>query len=230
MRRHPAVQRVGEAWDPGWIVHHRDDLLVLDKPSGLLCQPGLGPQLGDSLISRVQHHWPEARLVHRLDRDTSGLILVALNAELHRALSALFAERRVDKIYLADVQGRPAADAGCIELPIARRQRQPPLYGPDPAGKPSRTLWRVLASAPAPGLAAGTSRLELQPHTGRSHQLRVHLSAIGHPILGDPLYGSANGALDGVAAPQRLHLHASGLRFAHPFSGAPIRLSSACPF
>ncbi|MEY4297251.1 MAG: hypothetical protein RLZZ423_430 [Cyanobacteriota bacterium] len=229
------ARRVAERHDPAWIIHAADDLLVLDKPPGLLSQPGLGPALADSLISRVQGRWPEARLVHRLDRDTSGLILVALSAELHRALSGLFAQRLVEKRYLADVQGRPAAAEGRIDLAIARRQRQPPLYGPDPEGKPCRTLWRWLAPAPS----AGASRLELQPLTGRSHQLRVHLSAIGHPILGDPLYAPAAA---GAGAEQqerqspppvgtrRLHLHASALRFAHPFSGEPLAFRSACPF
>jgi tRNA pseudouridine32 synthase/23S rRNA pseudouridine746 synthase len=224
MGRPPAIRRVADRLDPAWILHAADDLLVLDKPPGLLCQPGLGPELADSLISRVQQRWPEARLVHRLDRDTSGLILVALSAELHRGLSGLFAQRQVEKRYLADVQGRPVAGEGRIDLAIARRQRQPPLYGPDPTGKPCRTLWR---------------RLELQPLTGRSHQLRVHLSAIGHPILGDPLYAPAAA---GARAEQqerpppppvgsrRLHLHASGLRFVHPFSGEPLAFQSACPF
>ncbi|MFM7651412.1 MAG: RluA family pseudouridine synthase [Vulcanococcus sp.] len=223
MPKPPALHRVDDRVDPRWIVHHAADLLVLNKPSGLLTQPGLGPQLADSLISRVQRHWPEARLVHRLDRDTSGLLLVALGAELHRALSLLFAQRRVEKRYVADVQGRPAAAEGCIELAIARRQRQPPLYGPDPAGKPCRTHWRWIA----PAAIAGASRLELQPHTGRSHQLRVHLSAIGHPILGDPLYGPAGAEPGGVG---RLHLHAGGLRFTHPFSGEPLAFHAACPF
>ena len=230
MRRLPATRRVDELWECPRVVHASDDLLVLDKPSGLLSQPGLGPQLADSLISRVQRRWPEARLVHRLDRDTSGLILVALSADLHRALSTLFAQRRVEKRYVADVRGQPAAVEGCIELPIARRQRQPPLYGPDPAGKPCRTLWRLLALTPASALAAGASRLELEPHTGRSHQLRVHLSAIGHPILGDPLYGHDGAFEDGAAGPRRLHLHASGLRFEHPFNGEPLSFHSPCPF
>ena len=202
-----------------WIVAADGDLLVLNKPTGLLSQPGLGPHLADSLISRVQRRWPEARLVHRLDRDTSGLILVACSADLHRALSALFARREVHKLYLADVQGLPQAEAGSIQLPIARRQRQPPLYGPDPAGKPCRTDWRLLPHAVPAG-----SRLELTPHTGRSHQLRVHLSAIGHPILGDPLYGPP------LAASERLHLHASGLQFRHPHTGELLVFRSPCPF
>ena len=215
-----------EGFDHRWLVQQVGDLLVLDKPSGLLSQPGLGAQLADSLIGRVQDRWPEARLVHRLDRDTSGLILVALSAGLHRALSALFAQRQVDKRYRADVWGRPPAVAGCITLAIARRQRQPPLYGPDPRGRPSRTDWRWIA----PAAIAGASRLELQPQTGRSHQLRVHLSAIGHPILGDPLYGSGGAPGPEQHGPGRLHLHATGLAFAHPLSGEPLHFRSPCPF
>jgi tRNA pseudouridine32 synthase/23S rRNA pseudouridine746 synthase len=135
---------MAEPLDPTWIVHHGDDLIALNKPSGLLCQPGLGPALADSLITRVQHHWPQAQLVHRLDRDTSGLILVALTPELHRALSRLFAERQVLKRYVADVHGVPLEAQGLIELPIAKRQHRPPLYGVDSAGKPCITGWRLL--------------------------------------------------------------------------------------
>ncbi|MFM2081093.1 MAG: hypothetical protein RLZZ219_1775 [Cyanobacteriota bacterium] len=202
-----------------WIVALDAGLLVLDKPAGLLCQPGLGPAQADALISRVRRRWPAAELVHRLDRDTSGLILVALEPDLHRALSRLFAARAVSKRYLADVAGRPSQPAGRIELPIAKRCHRPPLYGPDPAGKPSRTDWRLLAVRPD----GHSSRLELRPRTGRSHQLRVHLSAVGHPILGDPLYGPP-------AAEQRLHLHACGLRFRHPATGRLCAYEAPCPF
>ena len=206
----------------GWMCHRAADLLVFDKPAGLLCQPGLGPELSDSLITRVQRRWPAALLVHRLDRDTSGLILVALSADLHRALSALFAQRAVQKGYVAEVHGVPAAAEGCITLPIAKQRHRPPLYGPDPAGKACRTDWRLLAAAPD----GASSRLELRPLTGRSHQLRVHLRAIGHPILGDPLYGPpASGA-----GPQRLHLHATSLGFRHPQSGQELSFHSPCPF
>ena len=205
------------AFDTGWIVHHGDALLVLNKPSGLLCQPGLA--VADSLISRVQQHWPQAQLVHRLDRDTSGLILVALTPELHRALSRLFAERQVHKHYVADVHGVPAGVAGVVELPIAKRQHRPPLYGVDPAGRPCRTRWRLIAAQGA------SSRLALEPLTGRSHQLRVHLQAIGHPILGDPLYG-----LPQAAPATRLHLHASGLRLRHPISGCALAFELPVPF
>ena len=224
---------MGEPLDPAWIVHTAADLLVLEKPAGLLSQPGLGPELADSLITRVQRRWPQARLVHRLDRDTSGLIAVALCPELHRLLSIAFAERRVEKVYVADVLGQPAATGGCIELPIAKCQHRPPRYGVDHGrGKPCRTLWRRQAVEPlAFGESPLASRLELQPHTGRSHQLRVHLQAIGHPILGDPLYGPAAGDPDrDHQAGRRLHLHATGLRFQHPLSGEPLVFRSAVPF
>jgi len=216
---------MAEPLDPTWIIHHCDDLLVLDKPTGLLCQPGLGQALADSLITRVQHRWPEAQLVHRLDRDTSGLILVALTPELHRALSLLFAERQVLKRYVADVHGVPAEAEGVIELPIAKRQHRPPLYGVDPAGKPCITRWRRLEEIQPTGQNAAISRLELEPVTGRSHQLRVHLSAIGHPIFGDPLYGepAAWGA-------ERLHLHACALQLQHPLTGRPMLLEAPVPF
>ena len=192
-------------------------LLALAKPSGLLSQPGLGPELADSLISRAQQRWPEARLVHRLDRDTSGLILLARDADTHRLLSAAFADRRVHKTYLARVQGVPAARGGLIDQPLARLATRPPLYGVVPVtagGKPALTRWRQLD----PRRHGNT--LLLQPHTGRSHQLRVHLAWLGHPVLGDPLYG------DPASAP-RLQLHAVGLRLRHPVTGASLRLRCA---
>jgi len=208
-------------------VHADDGLLVLNKPAGLLSQPGLGPEQADSLISRVQHHWPQAQLVHRLDRDTSGLILVALTPELHRALSRMFAERCVHKRYVADVHGVPEQVEGQIELPIAKRQHRPPLYGIDPAGKPCSTRWRRLdRSAPE----QRCSRLELEPRTGRSHQLRVHLQAIGHPILGDPLYGLKPESGSVGPLPSRLHLHAAALAFSHPGDGQLLSLQVPCPF
>lgn len=212
-----------------WLLQARADLLVLNKPAGLLCQPGLGPEKADSLISRVQQRWPQARLVHRLDQATSGLILVALSAELHRELSRLFAQRLVQKHYCADVVGLPAAREGSITLPIAKRQHRPPLYGVDPAGKPCCTHWRQLAVLEPPGaMGPGRSRLRLQPVTGRSHQLRVHLKAIGHPIVGDELYGLPMARP--AAEPERLRLHATELAFQHPFSAEPLRFTSVCPF
>lgn len=157
--------------------------------------------------------------MHRLDRDTSGLILLARDAGTHRALSAAFAERRVRKTYLARVEGLPVARGGWIDQPLARLASRPPRYGVVPVaggGKPALTRWRLLERGPCSSLVV------LQPHTGRSHQLRVHLAALGHPVLGDPLYG------DPAAAP-RLQLHAAGLRFRHPVTGEPLRLRSWCP-
>ena len=210
--------------DPGCCVLYADPwLLVLVKPSGLLSQPGLGPELADSLISRAQERWPEVRLVHRLDRDTSGLILLARDATTHRALSAAFAERRVRKTYLAMVQGLPADRGGIIDQPLARIATRPPRYGVVPlecGGKSAFTRWRVLRRF------VGSSLLLLQPRTGRSHQLRVHLAAIGHPVLGDPLYGDTL-YCEPAAAP-RLQLHAAGLQLLHPATGKPLHLRSRC--
>ena len=148
-----ALPVIREGLDPAWIVHQAPDLLVLNKPHGLLCQPGLGPELADSLISRVQQRWPQAQLVHRLDRDTSGLILVSITSELHRELSRMFAERQVQKRYVADVHGVPDQPHGLIEWPIAKRQHRPPLYGVDPAGRapaaPAGACCRRMAAAAA---------------------------------------------------------------------------------
>jgi len=210
--------------DPGCCVLYADPwLLALLKPSGLLSQPGLGPELADSLISRAQQRWPEARLVHRLDRDTSGLILLARDATTHRALSAAFAERRVRKTYLAVVQGLPADRGGVINQPLARIATRPPRYGVVPleqGGKPALTRWRVLRRF------EGSSLLLLQPRTGRSHQLRVHLAYLGHPVLGDPIYGDP--LYGEPAAAPRLQLHAAGLQLLHPSTGKPLHLRSRC--
>jgi tRNA pseudouridine32 synthase/23S rRNA pseudouridine746 synthase len=201
------------------LVHADPWLLAVHKPPGLLSQPGLGPELSDSVVTRLQRRWPTARLVHRLDRDTSGLLLLALDAASHRQLSLQFQQRRVGKVYLAEVHGRLEAGRGRIEFPLARVGTRPPRYGVVCGGKPSLTLWRRLVRHP------DRTRLLLLPRTGRSHQLRVHLAAIGHPILGDPLYGPE---LQGDhPGPGRLRLHALGLRLRHPHSGALLRLRCA---
>ncbi|GAB6046638.1 RluA family pseudouridine synthase [Methyloparacoccus murrellii] len=192
-------------------------LIVADKPSGLLCQPGRGPDLADSLLTRLRRYWPTLQLVHRLDRDTSGLLLLAHDPVLHRALSRLFAERRIDKVYCADVVGVPGRSQGAIRLPLVKCGDRPPRYRADPCGRPCHTEWRRLDSHD------GWCRLELRPRTGRSHQLRVHLAALGHPILGDPIYGDPHSA-------GRLRLHACALGFAHPASGEPLVFRSPCPF
>lgn len=156
--------------------------MVVDKPAGLLCQPGLGPHQQDSLISRLQLASPQLRLVHRLDRDTSGLLLLAKDPDMLRLLGAQFARRLVRKLYLADVQGQVGGLRGLIDLPLVRLKRQPPTYGVHPGGKDCITLWRRLQ------VMECSTRLWLSPRTGRSHQLRAHLAALHHPIIGDPIY------------------------------------------
>lgn len=203
------------------IVYLDAQLIVLDKPSGLLAVPGLGPENQDNLASRVQAVYPEARVVHRLDRDTSGLIVMARDADSQRRLNCQFQERQVEKTYHAVVIGQPLDDAGCIEWPLRKDFARPPRHCVDPLlGKPATTFWCVLSRA------ADRARLELTPRTGRSHQLRVHLSHLGHPILGDPLYGQA----DAVGLADRLSLHASRLELEHPATGRRIAWASECPF
>ncbi|MBT9487809.1 MAG: RluA family pseudouridine synthase [Rubrivivax sp.] len=191
-----------------------DHLLVLDKPAGLLAVPGrIDP---DCLATRAQALWPDVRVVHRLDQATSGLMTFARGAEAQRVLSAAFAEQRVDKQYLAIVEGLLADDQGEIDLPLAADWPNRPRQVVDPVrGKASRTRWRVLTRG------NGWTRLELTPVTGRTHQLRVHLQAIGHPIVGDGLYGQGG---------PRLLLHAAHLTLPHPYHGRPVAFQSHAPF
>ncbi len=210
------------------VVHVDDALLVLDKPAGLLSVPGRGEDKQDALSVRAQQSYPDALVVHRLDMATSGLLLMARGAAVQRTLSMAFAARQVDKRYEAVVDGLwslPAqADGwGVIDLPIRVDWPRRPLSIVDPVdGKPSRTRWQLLGLDPV----AGTSRLALEPVTGRSHQLRVHLAAQGHPILGDALY-----APEAVQArAPRLLLHACALAFEHPASPGFLRLDSPTPF
>ena len=202
------------------------DLLVLQKPSGLLCVPGRGPDKQDCLSARAQERWPGALIVHRLDQATSGLVLMARHIDMQRRLSHAFAERQVYKRYQAVVQGllgTVGGDWSEIDLPIAADWERRPLRVIDPAvGKPSLTRWRLRAQDPV----AGTTHVELEPVTGRTHQLRVHLAAIGHPILGDALYADA---ATQAQAP-RLLLHASHLAFTHPGTGAWLALEWAAEF
>lgn len=210
-------------------LHEDSDLLVLCKPSGLLCVPGRGPDKQDCLSARAQQRWPGALIVHRLDQATSGLVLMARHIDAQRRLSQAFAQREVHKRYQAVVQGL-AGEQGAAEgawsdihLPIAADWERRPLRIIDhAAGKPSHTRWHVLSQ----DAVAQTTRVELEPITGRTHQLRVHLAAIGHPILGDALYADA---ATQAQAP-RLLLHASHLAFIHPASGEHIALEWAADF
>lgn len=201
-------------------------LLVLDKPPGLLSVPGRGDDKQDCVSARVQAAYPDALVVHRLDMATSGLMVMARGNEAQRRLNDAFAQRQVDKRYVAVVHGclprQPDAWAD-IDLPIMLDWPNRPRRVIDCAGgKPSLTRWRWLSR----GLDATTTRVELAPLTGRSHQLRVHLKAIGHPIVGDALYGDPGRQEAG----QRLLLHASGLALAHPTSAMPMHFTSAPAF
>jgi len=194
------------------IVHHDASLVVADKPAGLPTVPGRPAELHDCLWHRVRELFPDALVVHRLDMATSGLVLFARGIDAQRVLGAAFARRLVVKTYTAIAAGMPVGDVGTIDLPLAADWPNRPRQKVDRVrGKPSVTHWRVTGR----DAAAGTVRLELMPHTGRSHQLRVHLAAIGLPLLGDALYAPPAVA----AAAPRLLLHASGLRFAHPAGG-----------
>jgi tRNA pseudouridine32 synthase/23S rRNA pseudouridine746 synthase len=203
------------------ILYRDDRLLVLEKPAGLLAVPGRGPDLQDCLVARILAIVPTARVVHRLDRDTSGLMLMALDAAAQRDLGRQFEARRVHKTYQCVVRGRPQGTAGLIDLPIDRDPLRPPRYRIDATtGRAAQTRWRVLEQF------ADRTRLEVEPITGRSHQIRLHLATLGHPILGDPLY--ADDAT--LARGPRLLLHATGLACAHPTDGRPVAWHSACPF
>ncbi|WP_082516937.1 RluA family pseudouridine synthase [Acidovorax sp. Leaf78] len=204
-------------------VYEDADLLVLQKPPGLLCVPGRGPDKQDCLSARAQERWPGALIVHRLDQATSGLVIMARHIDAQRRLSHAFAERQVHKRYQAVVHGYMQPDGQAtdawqdIDLPIAADWERRPLRVIDAVlGKPSLTRWRPLRH----DAATGTTHVELEPVTGRTHQLRVHLAAVGHPILGDALYADA---ATQTQAP-RLLLHASHLRFLHPATGAEVVL------
>jgi len=202
------------------VLYADEALLVLDKPSGLLAVPGRGEDKQDCLSARAQSLYPDALIVHRLDMATSGLMVLARGISAQRSLNAAFAERRVSKRYVAVVDGTltPPSDTwGLINLPILVDWPNRPRRMIDhEQGKPSTTRWRVLSRNTA------TTRVELEPITGRSHQLRVHLLALGHPILGDALYADPRVQ----ALSNRLLLHACVLELAHPVSGEPMRFVS----
>jgi tRNA pseudouridine32 synthase/23S rRNA pseudouridine746 synthase len=210
--------------EPGFGLIYADHaLLVVIKPGGLLSVPGRGSDKQDCLIKRVQADYPDALIVHRLDFDTSGLLVIARGKAMHRRLSILFQERRVEKRYIAVVDGELAQNSGEVCLPLIVDWPNRPRHKVDFAtGKASLTRYRVLSY----DAAGHCSRLELTPETGRTHQLRVHLQALGHPILGDSLYADAMTR----AKANRLLLHAEYLAFAHPESGEQLRFTSAAPF
>lgn len=204
------------------LVYQDDFLLALNKPAELLSVPGRGVGGADDLTTLVQQQFSDALSVHRLDMSTSGLQLFARGREMHQRLSQMFRERKVRKIYIADLSGLVAASGGEVDLPLGpdwpnRPRQQVDWLG----GRSSLTRYRLLEH----DLAKGTSRVALEPVTGRTHQLRVHMAAIGFPILGDRLYG--NGI---CAAADRLMLHAHALDFIHPCSLVSLALTSITPF
>jgi tRNA pseudouridine32 synthase/23S rRNA pseudouridine746 synthase len=201
------------------VVHRDDDLLVVDKPHGLLSVPGRGDHLADSLLTRLQSLHPETLLCHRLDRDTSGIMVFALTKDAQRRMGRAFETKRVAKRYVARVAGLVAQEAGTIDLPLIVDWPNRPLQHVDhETGKPALTDWTRLIHE------GDTTRMRLRPRTGRSHQLRVHMAELGHPILGDPFYSPDPGAWP------RMMLHAEGLKFEHPATGRVLRLEVPVPF
>lgn len=202
------------------VLHEDAHVLLVDKPSGLLSVPGKGPELADCLLSRVQVAFPDALLVHRLDRDTSGVMIFALTPHAQRHLGLQFEKRMTKKTYVARVWGVPSDKSGTVDLPLIvdwpNRPRQMVCHD---TGKPAQTDWRVIKAE------GNTARVRLHPRTGRSHQLRVHMLALGHPILGDPFYA------EGPARDfPRLMLHSEELRFNHPQGGHSTKVRSKAPF
>ncbi|MEY4911530.1 MAG: pseudouridine synthase [Pseudomonadota bacterium] len=209
------------------LIYEDNALLVFNKPSGLLSVPGKGPDKADCLRTRVQQIYPEALTVHRLDMSTSGILLMARSAELHRKLSIAFQDREVKKRYVAVVDGRVLENLSqewqLIDKPIATDWINRPLQKIDEIeGKASQTHYKIVSY----DAATDTTRLELAPVTGRTHQLRIHLQSLGHPILGDHLYASP----EVMAKSARLMLHASQLTFTHPVTGDALDLHCNTPF
>lgn len=206
--------------DPLVVLHQDHEILVVDKPSGLLSVPGKGEHLADCLIARVQAAFPSALLVHRLDRDTSGVMIFGLTPHAQRHLGKQFEDRRTKKTYVARVWGEVSAKTGTIDLPLIVDWPNRPLQMVDHEnGRSAVTDYRVMR------VGKGESRVRLYPKTGRSHQLRVHMKEIGHPILGDPFY-STGPARDFP----RLMLHSETLQFLHPDGGQGMRVTAKAPF
>jgi len=210
--------------DPLRVLHVDAALLVLEKPSGLLTVPGRGAHLADCLAARAEDAFPGARIVHRLDRDTSGVIVLARDARSHRILGLQFEKRITAKRYEALVAGALSGE-GRVDAPLRADWPNRPRQMIAEDGREAVTDWRALRAEPeAP--PRGRARVELRPITGRSHQLRVHLAHLGAPILGDPLYADD----DAFAAAPRLMLHACALSLRSPLDGAPQTFESPVPF
>ncbi|MDY6927727.1 MAG: bifunctional tRNA pseudouridine(32) synthase/23S rRNA pseudouridine(746) synthase RluA [Pseudomonadota bacterium] len=203
------------------LLYHDDDVIVVNKPSGLLSVPGKATEHRDSLITRIQRVYPDARIVHRLDMATSGVMVVAQHKDSHRKLSRQFELRQTAKRYFARIAGVPAQSSGSVDLPLICDWPNRPKQKVDfDSGKPALTHYKVVQRDATEALVA------LIPITGRSHQLRVHMLELGHPILGDRLYGTPTV----IASAPRLQLHAETLSFTHPTSGKRMQFSAPLPF
>ncbi len=206
--------------EPARVIHDDAEILIVEKPAGLLSVPGRGADRADCLIARLRAAFPTVLLVHRLDLDTSGVMVFALTPHAQRHLGQQFERRQVKKTYVARVHGTLHPKTGTVDLPLIVDWPNRPRQKVDhDTGRPAQTDWRVVKSAEA------ETRVRLFPLTGRSHQLRVHMASLGHPILGDPLY--ADGA---AAAHPRLMLHAETLRLRHPESNVTMTFSAPVPF
>jgi tRNA pseudouridine32 synthase/23S rRNA pseudouridine746 synthase len=203
------------------ILFQDDDLLIVNKPCELLTVPGKDPKHADCLISRVNRVFPSAKIVHRLDMATSGILCLAMNKAAHRHLSMQFQERETKKRYIARVHGQLEHDAGSVDLPlICDWPNRPKQMVDHQRGKPSLTHYKILKREP------NATRVELTPITGRSHQLRVHMLSLGHPIVGDRLYAHK----EALAAAPRLHLHAQMLQLRHPVTEQVLTFETEAEF
>lgn len=203
------------------IIHADDDLVVLDKPSGLLSVAGKDPRLSDCLEARVKARYPTAAMAHRLDKDTSGILVMALNKKALAHVGQQFEKRKTEKAYVARVHGQVRGESGLIDLPLATDWENKPRQRVDfERGRSSQTQWQVI------GREENATRMLLVPLTGRTHQLRVHMLALGHVILGDAFYAQG----EALAMADRLQLHAQMLAFSHPADGRPLRFEVPSPF
>jgi tRNA pseudouridine32 synthase/23S rRNA pseudouridine746 synthase len=206
------------------IIYQDAYLIAVNKPCGMLSVPGRGADKQDCVIARLQPHIPEARIVHRLDCHTSGVMLLAVGAEMQRSLSRRFHDREVDKTYIAVVEGTVQQPSGVVDIPMRADPGNRPMQVIDYInGKQARTRWRLLGHERF-NQSDEVSRLQLHPVTGRTHQLRVHCMALGHPVVGDRLYNTA------AVEAQRMMLHAEQLEFVHPANNTRLRLVASCGF
>lgn len=208
------------------LIHRDDDFIVIHKPAGLLTVPGKTEDLQDCLINRLLKIEPKTLLIHRLDRDTSGILVFGLTKWGQKNISRQFQERQTDKTYQAVVAGTLEGE-GSIEVPVVYDPSRPPLHIADPAhNKPAITHWQAIEHFNIQGQAV--TRVKLTPITGRSHQLRVHMQYLGHPIIGDTLYATAEQQQQQLSS--RLHLHAERLSFYHPQTDQLVEFYCPAPF